>query len=100
MDQYPYSRDVRHNIWDKIWKDRDGRVVLWQMPNIWLIGWAVFTTVSLFFGGRVGDAFFWIASASLVVWSLLEIFRGDDYFRRVLGLAVLAYAIASMLKSL
>jgi hypothetical protein len=70
------------------------------MPNVWLIGWAVSTTLSLFFGGMVGDMFFWAGSALLVVWSLLEIFRGSCYFRRVLGVVVLAYAVAAMLNSL
>lgn len=101
MDQYDaYVRDRRHNLWDKLWKNREGRVVLWQMPNVWLIGWAAGTTLSLFFGGHTGDVFFWIASASLVIWSILEIIWGANYFRRALGLVVLIYAVASMLKSL
>lgn len=103
MDQYAYShspRTTQRTFWDKLWKDDQGRQAIWQTPNAWLIGWAVSTTLSLFFGGIVGDVFFWIGSVLLVVWSFLEIFRGSSYFRRVLGLAVLAYAIAAMLNSL
>lgn len=95
----------RHNsyqrsLWDRTWKDKEGRVVMWQTPNAWLIGWAVFTTISLFFSGRVSDIFSWTASAALITWSLLEIFRGVNYYRRLLGLAVLVYALASLLKSI
>lgn len=100
MDAFAHSRDRRRSLWDKFWKDRDDHVVVWQTPNIWLIGWAVCTTISLFFGGHVGDVFFWIASVSLFVWSVLEIFRGDAYVRRLLGLVVLIYVIAAMIKSL
>ena len=104
MNQYAFSPEHRRSnhrsLWDRIWRDEDGHLAVWQMPNIWLIAWAVGTTLSLIFGGMLGDAFFWIASASLVIWSLLEIFRGDSYFRRALGLVVLIYAVASMLKSL
>lgn len=103
MDQYAYTHSpstTQRTLWDKIWRDRRGNLAIWQMPNVWLIAWAVSTTLSLFFGGHVGDAFFWIGSAALVIWSFLEIFQGASYFRRALGLAVLAYAIASMLNSL
>lgn len=103
MDQYAYSHSpstTRRSLWDRIWRDRRGRLAVWQTPNVWLIAWAAGTTLSLFFGGRVGDVFFWIASGALVVWSFLEIFWGASYFRRVLGLAVLAFAVASMIKSL
>lgn len=103
MDQYAYThspRTTERTLWDKIWRDDHGHLAVWQMPNIWLIAWAASTTLSLFFGGSIGDAFFWIGSAALVVWALLEIFRGACYFRRALGLVVLAYAVAAMLNSL
>ena len=94
------NHDTRRTIWDKTWKDRRGKVVMWQTPNAWLISWAGFTVVSLFLNGHTADVFSWAASAALVIWSLLEIFRGINYYRRLLGIAVLAYAVASLLKSL
>jgi hypothetical protein len=104
--QYPqYQPSVpppthRRSLWDRTWKDKNGRVVLWQTPNAWLIGWAVLTTVSLFFTGRTADILSGLASAGLITWSLLEVFRGINYYRRVLGFAVLTYALAALLKSL
>ncbi len=95
-----YSRDKRRSFWDRIWKDRGGKVVIWQTPNVWLITWAMFTCLSLFFTGGAGDVASWIASAALVIWSILEVLMGADYFRRALGLAVLLYAVATAIKSL
>ncbi len=103
MDQYAYSHSPsssRQTLWDRIWRDRSGHLVIWQMPNVWLIAWAIATTLSLFFGGIIGDVFFWVGAVALVAWSLLEIFRGANYFRRALGVVVLAYVIASMINSL
>lgn len=88
------------SLWDKIWKDGRGKVVIWQTPNAWLIGWAVLTTLSLFFNGRVADVFGWAGSASLIIWSVLEITKGANYFRRALGAVVLILAVMSLVKSL
>lgn len=87
-------------LWDKTWKDRRGRVVIWQTPNAWLIAWAGLTTLSLTFGGRLADIMSWSGSGALIIWSLLEILKGTNYFRRVLGLLVLAFAVASLLNNL
>jgi hypothetical protein len=87
-------------LWDKFWRDDKGRVVIWQFPNAWLIGWAVLTCISLFFSGKTADVFSWAASASLIVWSILEVTKGVNYFRRALGLLVLIFAIASLIKSI
>lgn len=86
------------SLWDKIWKDKHGRVVIWQTPNPLLLGWVVLTTVSLFFTGRIADALSSLGSVSLIVWSLLEIFRGINYFRRALGLLVILFSIAALIK--
>jgi len=90
----------QRNLWDRCWKDEEGNLAIWQTPNAWLIGWAVLTTVSLFFNGRMADVLSWIASASLIIWCVLEIWKGVNYFRRVLGLAVLIYAVAALIKVL
>ena len=88
-----------YNIWDKIWRDKHGRIVVWQTPNALLIAWAVLTTISLFFNGTTSSAFSWLGNAALLIWSLLELFKGVNYFRRIMGLAVLTLAILSIIKS-
>jgi hypothetical protein len=87
------------DLWDRIWRDENGKIVIWQRPNLWLIGWAVLTTISLFISGRGADIFSWLAEISLIIWSLLEITKGANYFRRVLGLLVLIFAVMSLIKN-
>jgi hypothetical protein len=94
------GRDVRHSAWDKFWKNPQGHVVIWQMPNIPLIGWAVLTVLSLLTKGRLSDVLSWLSSASLIVWALLEVSKGVNYFRRLLGLLVLVAAVMSLAKNL
>jgi hypothetical protein len=94
------NRSVNRSLWDRIWKDRRGHVVIWQTPNIALIGWAVLTFLSLLFSGRQADIFSWLGSASLITWSLLEMFKGVNYFRRALGALVLIMAVMSLIKNI
>jgi hypothetical protein len=86
------------NLWDKFWKDDRGHYVVWQMPNAYLIAWAVLTIVALATNGRMSDIFAGAGDVLLFVWSGLEIFKGASFFRRVIGLAVLIYAVLSFLK--
>jgi hypothetical protein len=93
---------MRHRtLWNRIWKDRQGHVVIWQMPNWFLVGWAVLTFITLFMSSKshLGDILTWIAEISLIIWALLELFRGVNYFRRALGLLVLIAAIMSFIKN-
>jgi hypothetical protein len=87
------------SIWHKTWKDKDGRTVLWQTPNMWLLSWLVFTTVSLFISGRTADLLSRLGSAALIVWALLEIFKGVNYFRRGMGLLIFVFSISSFIRS-
>jgi len=99
MGQDSGRRDER-SLWDRTWKDNKGGVVVWQMPNLPLIAWAMLTVLSLLVSGRLADIFSWLSSAALITWSLLEIFKGSNYFRRALGLVVLVYAAMALIKSL
>ncbi len=94
--EHTKHRTVHQNLWDKTWKDDRGQVVIWQNPSPSLIGWAVLTVLSLLVNGTVADVFSWLATISLAVWSLLEIFGGANYFRRSLGIVVLAFSVASI----
>lgn len=88
-----------HDLWDKFWKDKHGNVVIWQTPNLFLIGWAILTVISLVISGKTAaDVCGWIANAALIIWSLLEIVKGVNYFRRFLGLIVLILAVILVTK--
>lgn len=93
------NADIFSNLWDKFWRDKNGDIVVWQTPNIPLIGWAVLTILCLFTSGKLSDIFGWAGDASLVIWSVLEITKGVNYLRRVIGLVVLLFAIASFIKT-
>lgn len=91
-------REVNRSIWDRIWRNDHGDVVIWQFPNWPLWAWAGLTLVSLFFTGKTADVFSWAASAALIYWSLLELFRGDNYFRRLLGAVVFGFSAMSVIR--
>jgi len=90
---------MHKDIWNRIWRDRHGRIVIWQWPNPPLYVWIVFTVLSLLFNGHVADFFSWIADLGLLVWALLEIFKAVNYFRRGLGIIVLVFTIMSIIKN-
>jgi hypothetical protein len=91
---------VQYDLWDKFFRDKNGNYAVWQWPNPWLIGWAVSTLVSLVTLGKVSDVFSLIGTGLLIIWCLLEIFLGDSYFRRTLGLVVLAFSVTMIIKTL
>ena len=97
---FSHGRRDQRSLWDKTWRDRQGRIVIWQTPNLWLIGWLVLTFISLLFSGRQADIFSWLGSAALIIWSLLEILKGASYFRRALGLLVLVLSVMSFIHNI
>ena len=81
---------------DKLWRDAKGRVVIWQTPNWLLISWLVVSVVWL--SGRAGAysrLLFGLGTVLLVIWAVLELTRGVNLFRRILGGAVLAAILIS-----
>jgi hypothetical protein len=92
--------DVRQDLWDKFWKDKDGNYVVWQRPNAFLIAWAVLSILTIFTTGLLSNIFWWAAEAVLVGWSVLEIWKGVNYFRKTLGVLVLLLVIMMALKVL
>jgi hypothetical protein len=89
-------RDQR-DFWTKFWRDRQGRIVIFQLPNIWLIAWVILTCISLLAPSHsTANTFWWLSSAALAIWALLEIGRGVNYFRRLLGLLILIMIVGGM----
>lgn len=93
-----HSRYGQTDVWDKIWRDRRGRVVLFQMPNMWLIAWAVLDILSIFTNGTFSNIVWWLATVILGIWAILEILQGVNYFRRGLGVVVLIFVLMSVFK--
>ena len=86
---------------DKIpqfFKDKDGKVVVWQTPNIPLIACAIafaltFVPLPEKWHSLVGH----ISFGFLFTWAWLETTKGSSRFRRTLGAAVLLWLIVSRL---
>lgn len=91
-------RPANHDWWDKFWKDKHGDVVVYQHPNIWLIGWLVLTLISLFLTGTPADVLWYVALGLLTIWALLELLRGVNYLRRTVGAAVLLLIVIAVFK--
>lgn len=77
-------------------KDKNGQVVICQTPNSPLIGWIIFTILSLLVGThqpKIHELFVMLRFGFIFTWAWLEITSGVNYFRRVLGLVVLIIAV-------
>lgn len=84
---------------DTFFRDTSGRLVLAQLPNpaIWVF---MVATVLRWSPYDARDAELrWIGSGALIVWGLDELTRGASPFRRVLGLAVLAWQLWRLFQS-
>jgi hypothetical protein len=78
----------------RFWRDANGKVVVAQVPNVPLLGWLLFAGLSWIPGAEAwknGTSF--TSSAFLFVWAYLELVHGASYFRRLLGLVVLAVVV-------
>lgn len=76
----------------RFFRNRDGRVVMAQPPNVPLIGWLLLRVAAWALppglAERLCDAF---ADGFVFTWAYLEIAHGDSPFRRTLGAIVLAW---------
>jgi hypothetical protein len=92
------SKNDDRSLWDKIWRDNDDNVVIVQMPNIWLILWFVFDVISLMTASKsLASKTHFVATIFLGVWALLELIKGADYFRQILGAVFVGLTILSIL---
>jgi hypothetical protein len=74
---------------DRFWKDKNNKVVIGQTPNAYLISWAVLTLASLFINGSLSTILEWLGILALTIWAFLEIIKGVNFFRKIMGSAVL-----------
>ncbi len=85
----------------KFWRDKHGREVIWQSPNKWLGLWFVTMVLNWFLlRGLVEKVIGTISLIALIIWAWLELTKGVNYFRRVVGLLVLLILIVSRLVTL
>ena len=83
--------DSIQRAFQKFVRDKEGRIAVWQTPNLPLVAWIVFKMLSMVVAQKnLQDGFSLISSAFLFTWAFLEMTEGDSYFRRVIGLVVFA----------
>jgi hypothetical protein len=83
---------------DKFWQDRHGRFVVWQKPNVFLWVWIVATVFNIVLPDSTPERWLsTIGGLAILVWAVLELTRGVNYFRRTLGLCILLLFAASYL---
>jgi hypothetical protein len=84
------------NIIDWLFNDSNGKKVTYQRPNLPIIVWFVALLLSKFIDSdNVSNIFSIISFVALLVWALLEVLTGVNRFRRILGLIVITYLVAS-----
>jgi len=84
-----------NKILSKVFKDKDGNVVLGEKPNIPIILWVVCVILQRFTDGRLNDLISLIGFGAIFTWAWLEIFQGTNYFRRTLGFTVMFVTLYS-----
>jgi len=82
-----------------MFRDRTtGRIVIAQVPNIALLAWLVACVLMVVATGTVHTLLGYAGTVALVVWAGDELARGVNPFRRLLGAAVLAWEVFSLLR--
>ena len=88
------------NIIDKCFKDKKGKIVLGQAPNLPLIVWGISRLSILFINSsnvNLIDLIDKISFASILIWAGLELYSGVNLFRRAVGLIILIFTIQGRL---
>lgn len=80
---------------DRAFRDREGKIVIAQMPNLPLLVGLAATSLQLILpSSDLKTAIDLVAFGALFTWAWQEIFKGVNYFRRALGLVVLVGILA------
>jgi hypothetical protein len=87
------------NKLDRFFKDKDGQVVVWQNPNLPLLGWIIFKILSLIIISRnLKSGCEQLSTTFLFTWAFLEATKGVNNFRKLLGGVVIVLVVLSYLK--
>lgn len=85
-----------NTLFDKTFRDAEGNIVIAQKPNLPILVWFGATVIKFFVSnGNLYIALDWVSLGAILIWSLLELFQGVNYFRRFLGLSVLLVVLGS-----
>jgi len=97
----PELTENRKGFMDWMFRSRrTGRITLTQLPNWQLAVWLLASAV-MWLGhpqGWVRGVLVVLASVTLALWAGDEVLRGVNPFRRILGVAVLAWLAISLVR--
>lgn len=86
------SHDKLEKCVDWLFKNKDGKWAIIQVPNVLLSIWLVLTIVHVVAqDGTIKQGVSSLRDAVLFAWSYLEVTKGDSKFRRLLGGVVLIF---------
>lgn len=75
------------SLFDRFFRDSEGRIVIAQMPNLPVIVGSAATILQFILpNGTVQTVAELVAFGALFTWAWQELFQGVNYFRRSLGL--------------
>ena len=78
---------------ERCFRDNEGRLTITQAPNLPIAVWFGALVLAKFTSSQWYRFFELISFGALFVWAWLEIFQGDNYFRRLLGVLVMTFTI-------
>lgn len=81
------------SLFDKIFRDKNGKMAVFQVPNVPIIIWGIATVLAHVSHGGLARFSGYVALVAIVVWASLEIWLGSSLFRRILGVVVLAIVV-------
>ncbi len=82
-------QSLKKNLGSHFFKDKNGKIAVAQLPNPPLIAFLVFRFLQMVASGTLQQMASVVAFGSLFTWAWLELFQGENYFRRLLGIVVL-----------
>lgn len=77
----------------------EGKFILFQKPNLPLAVWFVSLLLGkIFTTGSLHSLFGVISFGAIFTWAWLEIFYGENNFRRGLGIVVLIFSVVNRIQ--
>ncbi|WP_088893622.1 hypothetical protein [Leptolyngbya ohadii] len=87
--------DKRDSLFNRIFRDSEGNIVIAQLPNLpATIGTAATLLHFVAPNGAIGILSGLVGFGTLYTWAWLELFSGVNYFRKGLGLVSLVGLLA------
>ncbi|AFZ34943.1 hypothetical protein Sta7437_1376 [Stanieria cyanosphaera PCC 7437] len=95
LNHEPEIKARQTTLFDRTFRDSEGRIVLAQKPNLPIIVGLTATLLQpLFTNSKLQTGLDLVAFGALFTWAWLELFEGVNYFRRTLGGLVLVGLLA------